>query len=223
MVGNNPQGNVFDQSAAAYSSGVGSQQAALNPMAVPMTMNQYINPYQDMVINDTLDRMRNERDIALNNVRAQAAQSRAYGGARQGLVEAELYGQSQRNMGEAAAQMSQQGFNTAAQLGQNRLNQMLSGGANLVGSAQTGFNMGQANLRQQQQAGMQQQMLMQQILSQGNQQYQNYANYPQQALATALAGVQGNPLAGATTQTSSFNPGLFNYMQAAGGIYAAGK
>jgi hypothetical protein len=69
-------------------------------------------------------------------------------------------------------------------------------------------------------AGAQQQSLNQAILGQGIDTYDQYRNYPIQSLSTALAGVQGNPLqaAGTQTQTSQFNPGMFNFLQFGAGL-----
>jgi hypothetical protein len=121
-------------------------------------------------------------------------------------------------MYEAAGGMAQQGFNTAAQLGQNRIQQIMAGGQGLVGASPVGFNMGQSVNNQQAQQGAAQQGLMQGILSQATGQYDTYQAYPQTALATALAGVQGNPLAAAQTHTQTSNPGLFNYLALGAGL-----
>lgn len=233
MAGDNPnsqstatqQPNIFNQSAGAYGAGVNAVQGVMNPMAVPLTMRQYMNPYQSQVVDDTLGRMRDEMNLGLNDVRGQAAQASAYGGARQGLVEAELMREYQRNMGEVAGGLNQQGFNTAAQLSQNRLGQMLDAGQIATGQAQTGFGLGQRSLLQQQQAGSQQQALMQRILDQASGQYDAFANYPQQALSTAMAGVMGNPLAraGTSTETSSYNPGLYDTLGFTAGLLGGGK
>ena len=220
-MGGGQQPNVFQQSSNAYGSGTNAMQQAVNPLIVPATMNQYLNPYQNQVIDTTLGRMRDNAMQDLNMVRAQAAQAGAYGGARQGLVEAELLDRYNRNMGEAAGSMAQQGFNTAAQLGQNRISQLMQGGSGLVNAAPVGFGLGQNVLQQQQQAGAMQQGMMQQILNQATGQYDTYANYPQTALATALAGVQGNPLAGAGTTTTRTTPGLFNYLSLGAGLGSA--
>ena len=210
--------NVFQQSSSALTNGLGAMNASVMPGIVPMTMNQYLNPYQDQVVSNTLGRMTDQRNQDLNMVQTQAANAGAFGGARHGLVEAELMDRYHRNMGEAASTMNQQGFNTAAGLSQNRIGQILAGGQGLVSGSNAAFNIGQAVNQGQAQAGMQQQQLMQAILNQGNQQYDTFANYPQQSLATALAGVQGNPLGAAQTQTSRYNPGLFDVLGFGAGV-----
>jgi len=214
-------GNVYQQAAGAYGNGLNNMNFASSAGAVPMTMNQYLNPYQGQVINNTLGRMQDQGMQDLNMVRAQAAQSGAYGGARQGLVEAELMDRYNRNMYETAGSLNQQGFNTAAQLGQNRIGQIMQGGQSMVNAAPVGVNMGNQVLAQQGQAGAMQQGMMQQILDQATRQYDTFQSYPQTALGTALAGVNGNPLAGATTSTTTQKPGLFNYLSLGAGLGSA--
>lgn len=218
-----PSANIFEQSANNYSAGTDAMRFAVNPMSVMATMNQYLNPYQDQVISDVLGRMRDEGDIALNNVRGQAVQSSAYGGARQGLVEAELIDRLNRNMGETAGQLAHQGFTTAANFGQNRIGQIMTGGTGLVNAAGQGLGMGQSIADKQMQSGMMQQSIMQQILDQAAGQYDAFANYPQTALTTALAGVSGNPLAASGRATSQYKPGLFDYLSMGMGIMGGGK
>tara|TARA_R110000744_G_scaffold2592_5_gene10328 strand:+ start:13139 stop:14125 length:987 start_codon:yes stop_codon:yes gene_type:complete len=125
---------------------------------VRQTMNQYLNPYQDQVVNSTVDTMRDERNNQLNDVRAQAAQSGAFGGARQGLVEQGVYDRSQENIGNAVGALNQQGFSEAAQLGQSRISQMQQSGQGYAGLGQQQAQAGQSLAgigQQQQQMGMQ--------------------------------------------------------------------
>lgn len=215
--------NIFETASNAYNTGTGATTAAMSPGAVPFTMNQYLNPYQEQVVDDTLGRMYDDQQRGLNDIRGQAAQASAYGGARHGLVEAEFMDRSNRNMGEAAATMLHNGFNTAATLGQNRIAQILQGGGQMVNSAATGLNMGQAVNAEQSQSGAIQQALMQQILGQAAGQYDTYAGWPQQSLATALSALQGNPLSAAGSTTSQYTPGLFDYMSMGLGILGGGK
>jgi hypothetical protein len=262
--------NSYQQQAA---SGYGQ---STDPTTVRRTMNQYLNPYQSQVVDQTMTRMGQQRNDDLNMVRGQAAQSGAYGGARQGLVEAELMGRYNQNMYDTAGALNQQGFTQAATLGQNSTAQMqnaaqgyaglggqrmsadqslLSGGLNargqqinaaqglgqigqaqagqqlaagqgLMAGAAQGQNMGMAALNQQNQSGMQQQQMNQRILDQATGQYDQYSNYPQTALATALAALQGNPLGAQNTTTQTTTPGMFDYLSLGAGMgssYLGGK
>lgn len=229
------QPNRFQNEAA------GLYRNVTGPGAVQYSINQYMNPYQGQVIDDLTRRMRERRSGDLNSIRQQAAQSSAFGGARQGLVEAEVMDRYAQAENEAISSALQNGFNSAANLGQgymqaylssagglanlgqNQANQQIAAGNSLVNAAPTLFNMGQETLNMQQRAGESQRLMGQNILNQAGQQYDTYSNYPQQTLSTVLAALSGNPLQNAGTQTSSYKPGMFDYLRLAGSTYAAGK
>lgn len=217
------QQDIFGQSANAYSAGTQGLQYAANPMAMLNTMNQFANPYREQVIDSAVGRMRDSRSQDMNMVQGQAAQANAFGGARHGLVEAELLDRYNQNESEMVSRLLQEGFTSNAQLAQASLGQTTGASQALVGAAPTGFNMGQSVLQGQQQAGQQQQLLNQSILNQAGQQFDQYINYPNTSLGTALAGIQGNPLAGAGTTTQQYNPGFFDYLRLAAGVGASGK
>lgn len=215
--------NIFGQASDAYTEGVGALSHVANPYAASMSMNQFMSPYRERVINDAVSRLRDRRSDDLNMVRGQAAQASAFGGARQGLVEAELIDRYGRNEDELASRLLQQGFDTSANLAFRNLDSMRGAGSALVGAAPTGVQMGQAALGMQASAGAQQQSFLQRLLDESTGNYQNYANYPQQSLSTALAGIQGNPLANASQTTEQYNPGLFDYLSFGAGVFGGGK
>lgn len=95
--------------------------------AIQRSMNNYLNPYQNQVVDNLVTRIRNQRDEQLNAVRGQAAMSGAYGGARQGLVESQIYENQAITENEAITNVLQQGFDRAASLGQGQ--QQLQQGA----------------------------------------------------------------------------------------------
>lgn len=206
--------NPYEQQAAR------GYQASMGPGIVPATMNQYLNPYQGQVINDTLTRMRESELQDLNMVRAQAAQSGAFGGARQGLVESQLMDRYNQNAYQAVGQMNQQGFNTAAQLGQSRIGQIQAGAgglANLGGmqsnNATTLANLGLSQNQQQLASGQALVGAGQTGLGMGNQLIgqQAQAGAQQQGLMQQILGQ-------ATGQYDQF----VNYPQASLGMALAG-
>lgn len=153
MSGENATQQAMNALAATpWQTGAASQGYAnsVGDPAVQRTMNQYLNPYQNQVTDDLVTRMRERRDADLNLIRGQAAQANAYGGARQGLVEAETldrYGQAEN---EAVMQSLQQGFDRAAQLGQGQqqIEQAASSGLAGLGAQQV------SRLAQQGQLGL---------------------------------------------------------------------
>lgn len=215
--------NVFQQASSAYTGGQQGLAHVANPNAMFNTMNQFANPYKEKVLDATLKRMQERRARDLSGIKAQAAQAGAYGGARHGLVEAEYmddYGQQEN---EVISRLLQDSFVTSADLASTSLGHTAGASSGLIESAPVGFNMGTAATSGVERAGTIQQQLLQSILRQAGAQYEGYANYPNTALGTAMAGLQGNPLTAANTQTQQFNPGLLNYLQLGGGVYAAGK
>jgi hypothetical protein len=226
MGGNVGQQNPFQLSSQGLNQGMNTLGFANSAAAVPATMNQYLNPYQDQVINSAVGRLRDRRSQDLNMVQGNAARAKAFGGARHGLVEAQMMNDYNRQEDELVGGMLHSGFDTAAGLGQNRINQLLQGGSAQIGAAPTAFGLGANILGMQNQAGQSERNIMQQILSQASGQTDQYINYPQSSLATALAGVQGNPLAAQGTQTQTMKPGLFQYLSLGAGLgssYLGGK
>lgn len=218
-----PDQNVFDTSAQSYNKGVNILDMAANPYAVNMTMNQFLNPYRQQVINDSVSRLRDRRNLDLNMVQSQAADQGAFGGARHGLVESDLIDRYGRDEDELVSRLLQQGYDTSSNLALQRLGQQANIGGNLINAAPVGFSLGQGAMGMQAQAGMQQQQLMQDLLTQAGLQTEGYINYPQQSLATALSGIQGNPLAAQTYQKQRYNPGFFDYMSMGAGMLGGGK
>lgn len=98
-----------------------------DPMAIKSGMQSYMNPYERNVINRSMadmSRMINQQDA---DIGAGAANSGAFGGARHGLLEATVRSEGQKNLGDLAANLRHQGFNTAAQLsGQDIANSMMA-------------------------------------------------------------------------------------------------
>ena len=249
-------GQSFGNAGQAYQSSYNPLAFTAQPGSIRSSMNQFLNPYREQVIDASLGRLRDRRDVDLNMIKGNAAQSGAFGGSRHGLLEAETIDNYGQQEDELAARMLQQGFDTSSNLAVQQLGLMQSGAAGLqnigagltgIGQARTGlgnalvgasgaqtnignsmaglgtnlFNIGQQANAGQAQAGGQQQQLLQAILSGAGDQYNTYANYPQQQLSTLLAALSGNPLSG--NQSQSYKPGIFDYLSLGAGTYAAGK
>lgn len=210
--------NIFDTSAGAFNAGVGGLAYASNPMTPAFSMNMFLNPYRQMVLSDTLSRQRDDMAQNLNMVRGQAHQASAFGGSRHGLVEAELMDRYNRNAGETAARVMQQGFDTSANLGLQGMAQNRIASQSLASMAPVGFNLGNQALTGQMQSGMQQQQMLQGILNMASGNVDAFAGGPSQQLRTALLGAQGNPLANRSQTTEQFNPGLLQFMQFGAGL-----
>ena len=171
----------------------------------PQAYQQFMSPYQQDVIDTTLQQFDVQAQKGLPALAAQAIGAGAFGGGREGVQRAEYQQASDRNRAALQAQLLQQGFGQAQQLAQqniaNQLNLGQAGQAFLgqdVGALQTLGGINQA--QQQAQLSAQQQLL------------QNQLNQPlqaTQALGSGITGlIAGYP--GGTSQTIQPNSGPSN-------------
>ncbi len=181
-------------------------QAFANP-----NVNQFMNPYQQQVVDATIRDVGNAAQIGLNNIGAQAQRSGAYGGSRQGVMEAEaLKGFNQQAL-DQVSRLNQQGFN-------NAMNNAFRSAAGLQGIGSQAFNMGQAINQQQMRQGAMQQQLMQNLINAGRNQYNQFAAAPTNKLGLPLAALGASPLP--ETQTTDRQLGLMDYLTAGAQMYA---
>ena len=181
-------------------------QAFANP-----NVNQFMNPYQQQVVDATIRDVGNAAQMGLNNIGAQAQRSGAYGGSRQGVMEAEaLKGFNQQAL-DQVSRLNQQGFN-------NAMNNAFRSAAGLQGIGSQAFNMGQAINQQQMRQGAMQQQLMQNLINAGRNQYNQFAAAPTNKLGLPLAALGASPLP--ETQVTDRQLGLMDYLTAGAQIYA---
>jgi hypothetical protein len=79
----------------------------------PNSVEGFLNPYQDQVVNATMGRLNYEGDRARAGLKSDMAASGAFGNNRRGILEAELEGQIDRNRTEALAGLNQRGYDQA--------------------------------------------------------------------------------------------------------------
>ena len=96
---------------------VGQGITALQGAQAAPNIQQFLNPFQSFVT----DEITRQAQIATNRLGAQAVGAGAFGGARQGIAEAEIERARLANIGQAQAQ----GFQTALQAAQNQRQQQL--------------------------------------------------------------------------------------------------
>ena len=203
--------------------GIGAYQpflTAAGASAGPTGYQQFMSPYQQDVINTTLQDYDIQAQKGLGSIAQSAIQSGAFGGGREGVTRAEYMSASDRNRAALQAQLLQQGFGQAQSLAQQNIaNQLRLGGAQQqflgqdVGALSTlgGINQAQA----QAQLGAQQQLAQQQL-----QQPLTAAQQYGQGVTSLIAGYPGQTQ---TTNMPSPNP-LATAIGAGGtlaGIYRA--
>ena len=119
MVG---QAQPFLQGAANQS--LAAQQALTSGLGFlqPESIQRFQNPFQDQVIDVAMRELDRQADMQRAGARAQAIQSGAFGGSREGIVRAATEGQRQANIGRLLSQ----GFQNAVQASQ-KAGQLMGG------------------------------------------------------------------------------------------------
>jgi len=179
--------SALQTQAQNLASGLGGFQPFLQTAAAsagPQAYEAFMSPYQRDVISTTLEGFDQQAQKGLGSISDAAIRSGAFGGAREGVAQAEYMAQSDRNRAALQAQLLQQGFGQAQQAAQQNF-------ANQMGLAQaTPALLGQqiaglSTLGAQQQAQAQAGLTAQQQLAQAQ------ANQQINAAQTLGSGIMG--------------------------------
>ena len=157
--------------AESLAGGLGSFQPFLTTAAAttgPQAYQQFMSPYQQDVINTTLQDYDIQAQKGLGQIAQAAITSGAFGGGRQGVAEAEYRAASDRNRAALQAQLLQQGFGQAQQAAQQAFAQqtnLAQLAPQLAGQQIAGLSTLGAQQQAQAQAGLtaQQQLAQQQL------------------------------------------------------------
>ena len=184
---------------AGIGSLLGAQQAP--------NIQQFLNPFQSFVT----DEITRQANIATNRLGAQAVGAGAFGGARQGIAEAEIERARQANIGQSLAG----GFQTALGAAQTQRQQQLAAGQALgqLGAQQQAMSL--ADIQAQMQAGALQRGIGQQQLTAQRQTALQRAYEPFQRIEF-LKGIMTNLPTTQSTITASTAPGANPLGQAIG-------
>ena len=165
---------------------LGQAQAAAQGMQglfAPTDLTPYTNPFQQAVIDQTMQELNKQAEIQQNNLAAQAVGAGAFGGSRFGVQAAELANAQQDAQAQALAQLNAQNYMQALQTGQQafeaqqgrqgQAGQLLSGIGQLTGqiggqqlsAAELAQATGLKDIQTQQQLGSQQQAQQQAVLN----------------------------------------------------------
>ena len=200
--------NVNQASAGALQGAIGGTQRA---MQAPLQVGAYANPYTSAVIDRTQQDIERQRQMAMNQLGAQATAAGAFGGSRQGVAEGVMAGEYGRMAGDMAAQQRQQNYSQALQAAMADRQARLGAASQLGGLGQQAFQTGQTIQQNQLQQGLLQQGMQQALIDAAKGQYAGYTASPMQSLSAPLAALGATPVPQSTTQSQS--PGLFNYLQ----------
>jgi len=160
----------LQQQAIGKAGGLGAYEPYLQQASAlrgPTAYQAYMSPYQRDIIDTTLQEYDIQAQKGFGGISDLAYQAGAFGGARQGVAEAEYASQSARNRAALQAQLLQQGFGQAQQLAGQAFGQQMSlaqAAPQLAGQQISGLTtlggigqaQKQAQLSAQQQLGQQQ-------------------------------------------------------------------
>ena len=90
----------------------------LGSLVGPQAYEQFMSPYQKEVMDATLSEFDRQQTIGQQGLRDQAIQAGAYGGGREGVMQAQYMNQGAMNRANLQAQLLNQGFTQANQLAQ---------------------------------------------------------------------------------------------------------
>ena len=212
------QDKLQQQAQALAQQGVGSYQPFLQQAQAatgPQAFQQFMSPYQSQVIDASLAEFDRNAQMQQQQIADRAVASGAFGGGREGVLEAEYQAGSDRNRAALQAGLLQQGFGQAQQAAQQQF-QNQQGLAQLVPGLQgTDISrlgsLGALN-QAQTQAGLDATREANRMAAyQPQEQLQNYGNL--------VTGIMGG-MAGSGTQTAQIpDPG---FLQTALGAAATG-
>lgn len=188
-------------------------------------IQKYFNPFQQNVIDSTINQNDRARQIAQVRTQQQDSAGHAFGGSRSGVSSALTNEAYDRNSLDALAQLNLTGWNNAAGLAQQDVQNRLGAAGQLVNTAGAGY--GQAL----QQGGLLANVgdtQQQQAQAFDNAEWQKYLQAKQdqinaQSLRNQALGIiplQQTQTTDATTKTSS-NPGLGGILGSVGGLLSA--
>jgi len=159
------------QAISQAQAGIGGYQPymqAAQQYAAPGGVTQFFNPYEQQVVQQTMQDIGREGAKAQAQLAGQGVASGAFGGSRFGVAQGELAGRTLEQQARSAGQLRQQGFQqaqeaaqraaqlqaglgqAAQQMGMQDINQLLGIGSLQQRQQQAGFDVARANTLAQQ-------------------------------------------------------------------------
>lgn len=219
--------NPMQQAAQAQQGALaGTVAAGTTPIGTVLGSNisAYQNPYTEQVIKANEADIMRGASMGLNALGTQASQAGAFGGSRHGVAMGEMGRNVLQQLAQSSAGLRQTGFMNAQQMAQadiqNRLAQAnlgLAGAQQLGGLGQQSFGYGQAIQSGMAQQGAQQQALQQALIDASKSQFAGYTGQPASTLGYVSSALGATPVP--QTQTTSKQPGLFDYLTLAASAF----
>lgn len=180
----------------------------------PSRVQQYMNPYLQAALDPTLRAIREQQTQTLQGLGSQAAKAGAFGGSRQGVVEAQTLGQFGQQMGDVIGTGYAQAFDRATRLMGDEQTRQLAGASALSQAANQLRQVGYADADVLRTLGAEERGLMQSQLESDYQDYLRSQAFPYQQLQARLSplgyGAQVANAAPTVSQPSQFQSLLGN-------------
>ena len=157
----------------------------------PQAYQQFMSPYQQQVIDATLQGFDKQRQKDLTGIGLMAAQSGNLGGGREGVLRSEYQTQSNLDRAALEAQLRQQNFQQAQQGAQTAFGQMQQLGADQQRMAQLMPQLRGQDIQSLGQAGASQQAYQQAVLDQQREANRMAAYEPYERLGYFGTGIGG--------------------------------
>ena len=141
------QADDYTQLAADYAKQQGDMALRAQGQFDPSGIDRFMNPYEALILDPALERIREQQLMSEQQLRSQAAQQGAFGGSRAALQQQMAARDYERDRMEMIGKMKYQGFTTASDMAMKAFEdekQRQLGIASLLG--QTGTQMGQAGV-----------------------------------------------------------------------------
>lgn len=204
-----------------------AQRAAEFTYADPSRVQQYMNPFLEAALDPTLRAIREQQTQTLQGLGSQAQAAGAFGGSRQGVLEAQTLGRFGQQMGDVIGTGYAQAFDRATDLMGDEQSRQLAGASALSQAANQLRQVGYADADVLRTLGAEERGLMQSQLESDYQDYLRSQAFPYQSLQARLSPLgYGAQVAGAAPtiqQPSQFQSLLGNLGSIGSTAYMMGK
>jgi len=204
-----------------------AQRASEFTYADPARVQEYMNPYLQGALDPTLRAIREQQTRTLQGLGSQAQAAGAFGGSRQGVLEAQTLGQFGQQMGDVSGTGYAQAFDRATRLMGDEQARQLAGASALSQAANQLRQVGYADADVLRTLGAEERGLQQSQLESDYQQYLRSQAFPYEQLTARLSPLgYGSQVAGAAPtyeQPSQFQSLLGNLGAIGSTAYMVGK
>ena len=178
----------------------------------PLDVSQYMNPYNDMVVQTSLNDLEQARQMQQNQAQDQAIKSKAFGGSREAILQAEANRDFANAAARTAADLRNRGFQTASDLAFQDRGYRTGVQSGLLGDQYR--TMGLLGAGGQLQRGIQDRGL-----DAGYEEFGRMVDYPLRQAGLLSSAISGLPFEG--TETSRKKVGFGDILGAGAGLFGS--